>query len=282
MKKKKISVVFLGTGFPFPDPKKSGPSVAILVDERVYIVDAGVGAVRRFQEGILEKKISGVHQKDIQTLFLTHLHADHTMGLPDIIFTPWIMGRTEPLSVFGPQGTKSMVNHIQKAYKEDVDIRTTGLEKGNKTGYKTKVKEISSGIVYEDECVKVKAFRVKHGSWKYAYGYTFIIGDKKIVISGDTKPHPNVIKEAKGADVLIHEVASDTEYGKYKGWTRYMKSFHTSANELGDIAVKTKPKKLFLIHQIHRYVSATKLVAEVKKKYKGVVKYANDLDVIKV
>jgi ribonuclease BN (tRNA processing enzyme) len=279
MVKHKIKILLLGTGYPFPHPDRSGPSVAILVNEQVYIIDAGVGAVRRFQQAIDENKIKS-KQKDLNKLFLTHLHNDHTLGLPDLIFTPWVMGREEPLQICGPKGTSSMVQHIEKAYSEDISIRINGLENGNKTGYKTKIKEINSGLIYRDDFVKVKSFKVKHGSWKYAYGFSFLIGNKKIVISGDTKPHPNIIKEAKGADVLIHEVVSDTEYEISKKWTKYLRTFHTSASELAEIANKTKPKKLILVHQIHRKVSAQKLVQEIKNHYSGQVKYGRDLDII--
>jgi ribonuclease BN (tRNA processing enzyme) len=278
---KKIKIVLLGTGYPFPHPDRSGPSLAVVVNEQVYVVDVGPGTVRRLQQAMDENKIS-VKQKDLNKLFLTHLHSDHTLGLPDLIFTPWVMGREDCLQIYGPKGTNSMVQHLEKAYAEDIDIRINGLEKGNKTGYKTKVKEIKSGLIYKDELVKIMAFKVKHGKWKHAFGFSFLIDNKKIVISGDTIPHPNILKEAKNADVLIHEVVSGTEYNTSKNWTKYLNKFHTSTSELAEIANKTNPKKLILVHQIHRKVSAEMLVKEIKNKYKGVVKYGRDLDVITV
>ncbi|MEX0924678.1 MAG: MBL fold metallo-hydrolase [Candidatus Paceibacterota bacterium] len=282
MAKNTVKVVLLGTGYPFPDPERSGPSIAIIVNSSLYVIDAGPGVVRRLQEYINSTKNDAIAQRDLCTLFFTHLHSDHTLGLPDAIYTPWVMGRSVPFNIFGPPGTKAMVRNIQKAYEEDVHVRTTGLEKGDTTGYKTTVTEFSNGVIYKDEQIAVKAFRVKHGSWKHAYGFTITVGSKKIVISGDTKPHKNVVREGKDADLMIHEVASDTEYGKDKNWEKYMRNFHTSSSELAEIASQTNPKKLVLVHQIHRHVSATGLVKEIKKNYKGVVKYGKDLDVFTV
>lgn len=280
--KTKVKIVLLGTGYPKPHPDRSGPALAVIVNDRAFILDAGPGVVRRIQ-GAFDNGIKELAQTNIDTLILTHLHSDHTLGLPDIIFTPWVMRREKKLAIYGPPGTKHMVKHITAAYKEDIFVRTHGLEDGNLTGYKTQVTEIESGIFYRDEQVQIKAFKVKHGIWKHAFGLTFLIGDKKIVISGDTKPHPDVVREAKGADVLIHEVVSDTSYDDVDPrWKKYLKTFHTSSTELAAIAKKAKAKKLILIHQIHPKISKRKLVAEIKQGYSGKVIYGNDLDVFVV
>ncbi|MEI8248897.1 MAG: MBL fold metallo-hydrolase [Candidatus Taylorbacteria bacterium] len=276
--KPKVKVVLLGTGFPFPFPDRIGPSLAIIVDDKSYIIDAGSGAVRRMQKAFDDGELA-LEPKKIEKLFVTHLHSDHTLGYPDIILTPWVMGRKNPLEVYGPKGIKSMTENILEAYKEDIYIRTHGLENGNHTGYKVNTHDIKSGIIYKDEHVKVKAFKVKHGIWKEAYGFTFIVGDKKIVISGDTKPHPNVIKEAKDCDLLVHEVyAMNRLKDANAPWTKYLKTFHTSTEELAEIGNKTKPKKIVLIHQIDFNNTNKKVVSEVTSKYKGKVIYGKDLD----
>ena len=102
--------------------------------------------------------------EDLRIVFLTHLHTDHTLGLPDLIFTPWIMGRTTPLELYGPDGTKAMDKSILKAYEQDVQIRVHGLEGGNRTGYKVRAHEIKPGVVYQGANIKVTAFSVEHGS----------------------------------------------------------------------------------------------------------------------
>ncbi len=192
-----------------------GPSVAIIVNQTPYLVDAGVGLVRRATEA-REAGIAGLEMPKLQRVFLTHLHSDHTMGLPDLIFTPWIMHRTAPLEVWGPPGTRAMIDHIQQAWSEDIDIRTNGLEKGNKTGSKVITHEIEPGVVYRDKNVKVTAFAVKHGSWKHAFGYRFDTPDRSIVLSGDTAPSENIIDNCNGCDVLMHDAYTHLGYQEEK------------------------------------------------------------------
>ena len=118
-------VVMLGTGTPNVDPDRSGPAVAIVVDSSTYIVDAGPGIVRR-------AAAAKIAMPSLRVAFLTHLHSDHTLGLPDLMFSPWVLGRTVPLDVYGPPGTTAMVDHLQAAYAEDIEIRLHGGEPSNK------------------------------------------------------------------------------------------------------------------------------------------------------
>jgi ribonuclease Z len=116
-------VVMLGTGTPQPDPERAGPSTAVIVNDTAYVVDAGVGVVRR-AAAAQQKGIAALAPTKLRVVFLTHLHSDHTLGLPDLIFTPWIMGREEPLELYGPAGTQAMVDGILQAYRIDVKTRT--------------------------------------------------------------------------------------------------------------------------------------------------------------
>jgi ribonuclease Z len=122
----KTQVVMLGTGTPLPDPDRSGPSTAIVVNGTGYIVDAGTGVVRR-AAAARDKGVKALEPTNLRIAFLTHLHADHTLGLPDLILTSWIMGRKEPLELYGPAGTREMVEHILQAYDVDIKVRTEGL-----------------------------------------------------------------------------------------------------------------------------------------------------------
>jgi hypothetical protein len=151
----KTQVVMLGTGTPLPDPDRSGPSTAIVVNGTGYIVDAGTGVVRR-AAAARDKGVKALEPTNLRLAFLTHLHADHTLGLPDLILTPWIMGRKEPLELYGPVGTREMVEHILQAYDVDIKVRTEGLEHSNRTGYKVNVHEITPGVVYKDANITVK------------------------------------------------------------------------------------------------------------------------------
>src|SRR5690348_15669330 len=127
-------VVMLGTGSPNADPERSGPAVAVVVGDAAYLVDAGPGIVRRAAKAARDDSIAALAAPRLRRVFLTHLHSDHTTGLPDLIFSPWVLGRTAPLDVFGPHGTKRMVDLLEQAYSEDVDIRLHGGEPSNKTG----------------------------------------------------------------------------------------------------------------------------------------------------
>src|ERR1044071_7339855 len=201
---KKTQIVLLGTGTPNADPDRSGPSIAIVVGETPYIVDFGPGVVRR-AAAAFKKGVAGLKVDKLKIAFVTHLHSDHTVGYPDLIFTPWTLERKEPLEVYGPAGLKSMTEHILQAYKEDIYVRTKGLEPSNHTGYIVNAHEIKPGVIYKDKNVTVKAFRVQHGSWREAFGYRFETMDRTIVISGDCTKSETVIENCNGCDVLIHE-----------------------------------------------------------------------------
>ena len=126
-------VVLLGTGNPNPDPEHSGCAVAIIVDKTPYIVDFGPGLIR--QAAQLSPRYGGeieaLSVNNIKHAFLTHLHSDHTTGYPDLILTPWVMGRDEPLEVYGPEGIDAMTDHIIAAYQADIKYRVYGLEPAN-------------------------------------------------------------------------------------------------------------------------------------------------------
>lgn len=277
----KTQVVMLGTGNPSADPERSGPSVAIVVNDTPYLVDCGPGVVRR-ASAAFRKGVPGLGIQKLKTLFVTHLHSDHTLGYSDLIFTPWVLGRKDALESYGPSGLKAMTDHLLAAYSEDIAIRTDGLEHGNRTGYKVNVHEIRPGVIYKDENVTVKAFPVHHGSWKESYGYRLETPDKVVVLSGDCAPSESVVENCNGCDVLLHEVYTQLGYDQSKEeWRKYITSFHTSTKELAELATKAKPKLLVLYHQM--FFGGEKdteegLLKEVRSGYSGNVVSAHDLD----
>jgi ribonuclease BN (tRNA processing enzyme) len=272
-------VVMLGTGNPSADPERSGPAVAVVVNGRAYLIDCGPGVVRR--AAAAEKNgIPALKAKELNIVFITHLHSDHTLGYPDLIFSPWVLGRKGALEAYGPHGLKNMTSHIQKAWAEDVKIRRDGLEHENDAGYKVDVHEIRPGVVYRDENVTVTAFLVKHGTWKEAYGYIFQTRDRKIVLSGDTAPTDEVVKACDGCDVLLHEVFNPHgEELKEAHWKEYFRTFHTSPAELGDIARRARPKLLVLYHQSLEKLPESDLVEQMGKEYSGAWVSGKDLGV---
>ena len=126
VEKTQTKVVLLGTGTPRPYPDRSGPATAVVVGERAYLVDFGPGVVRR-AAAAAEKGRPELDSTNLKIAFLTHLHSDHTTGYPDLILTPWVMGRTE-LDVYGPEGLEEMTKHVLEAWRQDIEIRTKGLE----------------------------------------------------------------------------------------------------------------------------------------------------------
>lgn len=274
------TVVLLGTGTPNPDPERSGPAVAVVVNGAAYLVDCGPGVVRRAVAAERKKDIPALNVTNLQKVFITHLHSDHTLGLPDLIFTPWVLGRTAPLEVYGPRGVKDMTDNIERAWAKDIDVRTHGLEQGNTTGYKAQAHEVEPGVIYKDPNVTVTAFEVKHGSWDQAFGYKIQTADRVIVISGDTAPTDAVAKACDGCDVLLHEVYNARPLSdKTQPTLRYFQAFHTTAQELGTIATAAHPKLLVLYHQIFEGLPEQDLMDQLKQAYKGKVASGRDLDV---
>lgn len=272
-------LVLLGTGSPFADPTKSGPSLAIVVNNTSYIVDCGPGVVRRAAEAS-KLGFPSLEAAQLKTLFITHLHSDHTIGLADIILTPAVLDRNAPIAIYGPVGIKKMTDDLMSAYKEDISIRINGLEKGDAIAYQVYTNEIKEGQIYKDSNLTVTAFNVQHGQWDNAFGFVFQTKDKKIVISGDCTYSENLIQYAKDCDILVHEVYSDTGLKKRtQRWQDYHSTFHTSTYQLADIANQVKPKLLILNHQLTFGTSLQSLLDEVKSKYKGVVVNGSDLDV---
>jgi ribonuclease BN (tRNA processing enzyme) len=272
-------LILLGTGTPFADPTKSGPSLAIVVNNTSYIVDCGPGVVRRAAEAS-KLGFPSLEAAQLKTLFITHLHSDHTIGLADIILTPAVLDRNAPIRIYGPVGSKKMTDDLMSAYKEDIAIRINGLEKGDAIAYQVYTNEIKEGQIYKDSNLTVTAFNVQHGQWDNAFGFVFQTKDKKIVISGDCTYSENLIKYAKDCDILVHEVYSDAGLKKRtQRWQDYHSSFHTSTYQLADIANKVKPKLLILNHQLTFGTSLQSLLDELKSKYAGPVVNGADLDV---
>lgn len=278
----RTKIVMLGTGTPNPEPNRSGPAVAIVVDDTPYLIDFGPGVVRSAaaMSPAYGGDIEALSIKNLKTAFLTHLHSDHSTGLADLIHTPWIDGRDEPLELYGPDGVADMAFHITKAYEADIRYRIDGSQPSNDFGWRVNTHDLDDGVVYEDDKVRVEAFRVRHGTWENAFGFRFTTPDRVIVISGDAAPDETLEKYATGADVLIHEVYSDSGFARRDPfWQKYHSTNHTSASELADIAGRAKPKLLVLYHVLFWGSSEETVLEEVRENYSGDVVLARDLDV---
>jgi ribonuclease BN (tRNA processing enzyme) len=274
-------VILLGTGTPIPDPSSSGPAVAVVVNGQAYLFDAGAGVVRRAQAAAEKFRLAALDATNLTRLFFTHLHSDHTIGYPDVMLTPWVVGRTRPLEVYGPVGTTAMTEGLKQAYAADIKVRTEGYEGLNRRPLAVNVHDITeAGQVYRDAHVTIRALRVPHGSWPQAFGYAIDAGGRSIVISGDTAPSEAIAEACKECDVLVHEVYSadrfDVVFGPVRG--KYHASFHTSTTQLAEMASKSKPKLLVLYHQLYfGPQSEVDLEKEIRRTYSGPVVNGRDL-----
>jgi len=273
------TVILLGTGMPVPDPHAQGPAIAVTVGARIFLFDAGAGVERQMSAAGLP-----VRKGPLTSVFLTHLHSDHTLGLPDVILTSWVMGRSAPLRIVGPRGTRSMVRNILAAWSEDIHVRTEGLEHDARGGQAARVIETDGGVVYDSAGVRITAIPVPHGIWKHAFGYRVDAPGRTIVISGDTAPSVALERAARDADLLIHEVypevrlkAEDRPGGA--DWVRYMRSFHTSDHELGALCLRARPRHLVLVHIVRMGGTDEELMAGIRAGgFTGPVTIGHDLD----
>ncbi|MGI9264105.1 MAG: MBL fold metallo-hydrolase [Gammaproteobacteria bacterium] len=274
-------IVLLGTGTPNLDPERSGPAVAIVVNGVPYLVDFGPGVVRRTaaMSPSWGGNMEAMEARNLKHAFLTHLHSDHSAGLPDLVLSAWVEGRDEPLELYGPEGVADMASHVLKAYDADIRYRVDGLQPTNDFGWRINTHEIDEGVIFEDDNVSVEALRVRHGTWENAFAYKFTTPDRVIVVSGDIAPDTKFEAWTKGADILVHEVYSVEGFAKKPPeWQAYHSVNHTSTHELGEIASRTRPKLLILYHILFWGSSEETILDEVREKYDGEVVLGNDLD----
>ena len=274
----RTQVILLGTGTPAMDPDRSGPGTAIVVNDSAYLVDIGPGVVRR-AAAAAAKNVPALRPENLKTAFVTHLHSDHTVGYPDLIFTPWVIARKDTLNVYGPKGLKAMTDHILEAWQADINIRTKGLEQ--RWPLRVEAHEIKPGVAYKDALVRVTAFPVLHGEWNEAYGYRFDTPDRVIVISGDARPSPELVKACQGCDILIHEVYSPSSQATMPDWPKYRSRYHTSTQELAEIARQSEPGLLILYHRTGglSHLTDEQYLTEVSQSYAGKVVVGHDLEV---
>jgi ribonuclease BN (tRNA processing enzyme) len=284
-------IVLLGTGNPVPDPDRSGPATAIVVNGTPYLVDFGAGVMRRAKAAVVDKGIAALDPPNFRVVFVTHLHSDHTIGYADLLLTPWIYGRRVALEVYGPPGIKAMTEHLLEAYRADFESRTREHAEGLYTvgsfpeGHRVNAHEIGAGMVYKDTNVTVTAFPTKHALT--SYGYRFDTPDRSIVISGDTNPTQATIDACRGCDVLIHEVQTLEWLARRPDFQSYAARYHTTTAQLAELANQARPRLLILYHASialrpvvnPKASSPAALLAEVASRYSGPVVVGRDLDV---
>ena len=272
----RTQIVILGSGTPNAEADRVSSGVAIDIDGQPYLVDCGHGVVQRVVEAH-EAGLIGWDTTALNRLFVTHCHADHTVGLPDLLYTPWIHGRADMILVYGPAGLKDMARHLQAAYAENVREHSRA-HPTTESGYQIRAHPVSAGLCYQDNRVTVHALAADHGDLE-AFSYKFITARGTIVVSGDTKPVPAFVDWARGCDILIHEVYSAEQFpARPPAWQDYHSRTHTSTRELAALANLIRPGRLLLYHQLFWEQTPEELLAEIKRAYDGDVISTKDLD----
>ena len=274
-----LTVTLLGTGNPRPEAR-GGPSILVEGDGRALVFDAGRGATERlFALDRLGKA---------DALFLTHLHSDHTVGIPDLWLTGWLFGRSRALRVWGPSGTADLCRYLERAYAFDVHVRRDVDEKLPAEGARLVPVEVSDGAVVAEGTLRVTAFLVDHGVVRPAYGYRVDAGSRSVVLSGDTRPADNLVKFARGADVLVHEVIAPAaeRSGAASSFSKEQReriiAHHTTPEDAGRVFGRVKPRLAVYSHVVPSFATAADLVAPTRKTYGGPLEVGEDGMVIEI
>lgn len=273
-------LILLGTGNPNPFPDRAGPATLIVVNDTPYLFDAGEGVMRRAEAARQKYNLKGLARTKFSHLFLTHLHWDHTVGVPEVMMTPWTQGRAGPLFMYGPTGTRHMAKSFLEAFRQDIAIRVKGLEPAPRNGWQVEATEFEGSYTYRDKNVTIEAFPVCHGDIKNAVGYKVTTPDRVIVLSGDTAYCPIIAEKSKGADILVHEGYPTKSHAKLPAdWSAYHTSFHTSGADIARIANAAKPKLVVLTHQLTWKDDPLSMITdEIAETYEGKVVNGQDLD----
>ena len=273
-------VVMLGTGTPIPNFQRAGSGVAVVYNEKAYLFDVGHGVVQRAIEANQRLGITALAPVNIERVFFTHLHSDHTMDYAELASTMW-WRRTSQIHVWGPRGLDDMTQGMYAMMRQDVSTRLAGNQPiVNRDYYKVLTTEIEEGLVLEEDGLVIEAFEVSHGDVDQAFGYRVTTPEKTVVISGDTAFSPKLVQAAQGVDILIHEAISEEGLsGLEDVWHAYHSRTHTTTSDLVKVAQATRPKLLVISHVLFYAASVESVLTEVQAVYDGEVVLADDLDV---
>ncbi len=294
-------VITLGTqGGPLPAGSRSQPANAVVVQGRVYLVDAGNGVVGQLRR-------AGLDYRRVDQIFITHNHDDHNADWGTLMGLQWSTGRRGPVHVYGPEGTESMLQGYLQYFAPNARIRSADAQMPQTPAEQFRAHDIrEGGVVYRDDLVEVTAAENCHFHFDAktpagmardkSYAYRFKTPDKVIVFSGDTGNCANMLAFARDADVLVHEVISlpliadslrrfmasqpgAVPPGLFEGLMRHMAEDHTVPEDIGRLATAANVKKLVLTHFAPGRDTDpdSAYVDGVKQHYSGPVIAAKDL-----
>ncbi len=275
-----MQLTLLGTGCPSVDYKRFGPSNLVSTKNTKLLVDCGSGITQRLHE----LKVSS---SDIDALLFTHLHSDHAVDLYQLIISSWHSYRIKPWKIYGPQGTKKFVKKIMNAWADERNLRISFEARASAKAFEIDVVEFKSLGDIKIKDINIKYFEVDHKPVKFAYGFCFTNNNKKLTISGDTKPCENLMKYAQKSDVLLHEVFIEGEIleinkMRTQKTLHNVQSYHTTSSQVGKVAFISRAKKLVLTHFVPTRFNKNKLKKVVKKDFGKDPIIGEDLMTIKI
>jgi ribonuclease Z len=272
-----LKIVLLGTGVGPPvNLKQYGAATLIEAGNMRLLFDCGRGATLRLAQ-------MGIPHGSISRLFLTHLHSDHVIQIPDLLLTGWVGGgRRAPLQVWGPPGTSSMMDHMLKAFDFDIHMRRDIDEHAPAEGIKVISHDITPGVVLDQDGIKVTAFLVDHSPVKPAFGYRIDYGGRAVVLSGDTRVSENLVQHARSVDVLVHEVLDEETVRNWFPTNAVLAASilakHTTPEQAGEIFTRVKPRLAVYSHA----PASDNVIAETRKSYAGPLQGAEDMLTIEI
>ena len=276
-----FKVTLLGTSTPNPLPDRFGPSTLVEAGKEKLLFDCGRGATIRLWQ--LRIPLGTVK------LFITHLHSDHTVGIPDLWltgFAPLPYGRRNvPFAVYGPKGTAEMMSYLEKAYQADIENRREFIPNFSSQQVAIAAKDIEEGVVYDQGGVRVTAFKVTHANLKDAFGFRVDYRGHAVVISGDMTPNENFVKYAQGADVVIHEVgvARPELLERDPGVRHMLATHHSSPEDAARDFARIRPKLAVYTHYTRPRrddipeVSIAEILSRTRAIYSGPLEAGEDL-----
>jgi ribonuclease Z len=254
--------------------------VLVQAGGKTLLIDCGRGTTQRLMQ-------SGLRLGQVDALFLTHLHSDHIVGIPDLWLTGWLetnyAQRKGPFVVYGPVGTQGMMDGLVKAYDWDIQARIADQDL-KPANIRAVVSEFKPGVIYDQGGVKVTAIEVDHGELlKPAFGFRVDYDGRSVTISGDTRFSENLIDKGMGTDLLIHQVAAVQEALLASPVFKVILSHHTRPEEAGTVFNRVKPKLAVYYHFVLLGTPAIPAVTEkqvlemTRKTYSGPLLIGEDL-----
>ncbi|MBL8649036.1 MAG: MBL fold metallo-hydrolase [Sphingopyxis sp.] len=276
-----LRIVILGSGTPVPSRTQAGTAILVQAGADNLLFDCGRGCTTRlaqYDPALLPR---------IDRLFLTHLHSDHVVGIPDLWLNGWTQGRAESLRVWGPKGSGAMMAGLRKAFAADIGYRRADGIPASDVGIAPAVTTVrGDGVIYRKGDLSVTAFAVEHGDIP-AFGYRIDRGDVSVLISGDTAATPQLARYGRGVDVALIEVASPpmTAYVRRSfsaAQAQKILALHLGAEDAGDALADMKPGLALYYHSVAGEAADAALLAATRTRYGGRVAVGRDLMAIAV